>query len=170
MSRNCVGCNTPIPPGATKCPMCGAATPESQSAVVTIIPPPKDDDREYTVWEGQPEWKAFAPHFVLAVLTIPVFIISIILIAVALVNRFKYHFKVSNKRIICTTGIMSKHTSEIQINDIRSTNVSQGFLDRMLGVGKIEFSTASGPFKEAVLVNVADPVYLKEKIQSLRKV
>jgi uncharacterized membrane protein YdbT with pleckstrin-like domain len=64
---------------------------------------------------------------------------------------------------------LSKRTCELDITDIRSTNVSQSFTQRILGVGNLEFATASGPMKEAVILKIKDPEFLKERIRSLKK-
>lgn len=133
---------------------------------ITVLPP--QNNNEMLVWKSSPEWKAYALYFAIAVLTIPTVIVPLIIVLAVVVDKYRYHYKVTNKRIICTYGLLNKKTNEIDINDIRSTNVTQGFIERFLNIGSLEFATASGPIKEAVIVKISDPQYIKEKIRSLR--
>ena len=125
---------------------------------------------EQTVWEGVPEWKAYTLWFIFAVLSIPTIIIPIIVVIFVVLERNSYNYKVTTKRIICKSGILSKRTCELDINDIRSTNVTQDITQRILGVGNLEFTTASGPLKEAIIVKICDPERLKERIRALKQI
>jgi uncharacterized membrane protein YdbT with pleckstrin-like domain len=121
------------------------------------------------VWEGKPEWKAYLFMALLIIPTIATIIIPIIIIAYILLDRASAEFKVSTKRIMCKYGVLSRRTCELEINDIRSINVSQSFLQRIIGVGNIEFTTAAGPIKEAIIMKIDRPDQLKEQIRSLKK-
>lgn len=127
--------------------------------------------QEIVVFEGNPEWIAYIIWFIGAIIfacTLVLIPVSIALFIGVIIERIRCHFKVTNQRIVVTHGIVSKRTTEIDISDIRSINVTQGPLQRMLGLGRLEFATASGPLKEAQLYNIRDPELLKEKIRSFK--
>jgi uncharacterized membrane protein YdbT with pleckstrin-like domain len=138
---------------------------------------------EIKVWEGNPEWTAYLLGFVvdglllLGSLTmaflypawgIYLLIIPVIMFGAIYIARHTNHFTVTNQRIICRSGILSKRSVEIDIRDIRTINVTQSMGQRLLRIGDLEFSTASGPVKEAILINIKNPDLLKEKIRSYK--
>jgi uncharacterized membrane protein YdbT with pleckstrin-like domain len=49
---------------------------------------------------------------------------------------------ITDKRTIVRRGLLSKHTNEVLHRDIRNIRVSQSFLQRVFGVGKIEISSS----------------------------
>ncbi|MBP1728006.1 MAG: hypothetical protein H6Q56_379, partial [Deltaproteobacteria bacterium] len=95
-------------------------------------------------------------------------IMPVIMFAAIYIARHSNHFTVTNQRIICRSGILSKRSVEIDIRDIRTINVTQSMGQRLLRIGDLELSTASGPVKEAVLINIKNPDLLKEKIRSYK--
>jgi uncharacterized membrane protein YdbT with pleckstrin-like domain len=126
------------------------------------------NQQETALYDGRPEWKAYSFLLGLAVILaitvygIPVSFIIVIYVAL---DIYQYRYRVSDQRITVSTGIFSKKTYEIDINDIRSINVSQTFMQRVLNIGDLEFTTAAGPLKEAVMISIKEPEKLKEAIR-----
>jgi uncharacterized membrane protein YdbT with pleckstrin-like domain len=126
------------------------------------------NQQEQSIYDGRPEWKAYslitglAAVLALTLYGIPVSIIMVIYVAI---DIYQYRYRVSNQRITVSKGIFSKKTYEIDINDIRSINVSQSFMQRLLKIGDLEFTTAAGPLKEAMMMNIKEPESLKEEIR-----
>jgi hypothetical protein len=52
--------------------------------------------------------------------------------------------------------------------DLRNVNLRQGIVERMLGIGTLEFSSAGGSGIEVSWSGVRDPADLKRRIESLR--
>ena len=126
---------------------------------------------ESLVFEGKPEWIAYCIPLGIAVilaLTLYAIPISVIIAVYVVISVIQYNFKVTNHRITVHKGILSKKTFEIDINDIRSINVTQSLFQRLFGVGNLEFTTAAGPYKEAMLINIREPESLKEKIRNFK--
>lgn len=138
---------------------------------------------ENILWNGRPEWRAYgvpigiAGFFVLTsfpfLFVEPASMIIMLIPALAIValvalSRFSSDYKVTDQRIICKNGILSTKTSEIDIRDIRSINVTQSFFQKIFRVGDVEFTTASGPLKEAVLKNIDNPDQVKERIRGCK--
>jgi membrane protein YdbS with pleckstrin-like domain len=173
MGLKCAGCDTSIPFGINKCPACGAPAPVNEHTRAEVgkqlNAERSDFNSERTIWTGSPEWKAYTFWFIFAAICIFTVVVPILVIIYVLLEKQSNEYKVTSKRIICTCGILSKRTCELDINDIRSTNVSQSILQRILGVGDLEFTTASGPMKEAVIIKINNPESLKEKIRSLKR-
>lgn len=70
--------------------------------------------------------------------------------------------------MIACKGILGRHTAEIENEHIVTMNINQSFAQRLLKIGDIEFTAASGPVKEVFLKNVKNPEALKELIRHYR--
>lgn len=88
---------------------------------------------EQVVYETKYHWKIF---FTLR----GVFTLFI----VPALERWSDEFVITNKRIICKTGIISRRTVEMNLNKIESVNVDQGIMGRMLGYGTITLIGTGG--------------------------
>lgn len=126
------------------------------------------NQQEQPIYDGRPEWRAYSLITGLAAvlaLTLYGIPISVIMVMYVAIDIYQYRYRVSNQRITVSKGIFSKKTYEIDINDIRSINVSQSFMQRLLKIGDLEFTTAAGPLKEAMMMNIKEPEALKEEIR-----
>ena len=68
----------------------------------------------------------------------------------------------TDKRVIYKTGLLSRHTAEINISKIESVDVDQGILGRIFGYGTV-FLRGTGASLEP-LQDVADPIGLRNAI------
>ena len=88
---------------------------------------------EVVVYEAKYHWKIFIS--LKSILTL--------FIGPAL-TRWSDEFVITNKRIICKTGIFSRKTFEMNLNKIESVNVDQSFMGRILGYGSITIIGTGG--------------------------
>ncbi len=88
---------------------------------------------EQVVYETKYHWKIFFSLRGLFTLFI-----------VPALERWSDEFVITNKRIICKTGIISRRTVEMNLNKIESVNVDQGIMGRMLGYGTITLIGTGG--------------------------
>ena len=79
-------------------------------------------------------WTAIAFLFLALVLFIVIW-----LVIIHLYYRF-IEMAVTNKRVVCKTGIISVHSEELQWNRIESIEIRQGLLGRLFNFGDIYFS------------------------------
>lgn len=127
-----------------------------------------------TIFEGHPAWANYALQLGIAAVLLlgsiksPALLVAAgCFVAIAAWKRLESHGKVTNTRIITRFGIFKTKTYEIEIKDIRSINVSQNLLQKIFGVGDLEFASSSGPMKEAALLGNKEPDTLKEQIRAL---
>ena len=66
------------------------------------------------------------------------------LFIVPAILRWTDEFVITNKRIICKTGIFSRRTLEMNLNKIESVNIDQSIFGRMLGYGTITIIGTGG--------------------------
>ena len=132
---------------------------------------------------------AFSPHFFLAhILNIDqhyvdnmstiglipmVSMIGVISITSALLNMtYGYYvsrYQVGPDMIETYYGLVSRKMQRIEYRHIRSVNVDQGFMGRMLNYGKVEISTAASEGGDLIFNNVADPTLVQEQIYRRKK-
>lgn len=131
-------------------------------------------DDSSAIFEGHPAWRNYALQLGLAaLLALSSFKMPALLVIAGCVvagvawNRLASHGRVTGTRIITKFGILNTKTYEIEIKDIRSINVSQNLLQKVFGLGNLEFASSSGPMKEAALIGIPRPDALKEQIRAL---
>ena len=72
---------------------------------------------------------------------------------------------VTNKRVICKTGIISRKSEEMKLASIETVEIDQGVLGRILGFGNIHVSGRG--ISDVVLRAVKDPMAVKRAIESV---
>lgn len=80
------------------------------------------------------------------------------------------HLKLSASYIVtpdavtAKQGIFSQKTDYVRSNHIRSINVTQSFVGRLMGYGDIGFASAGSNRVEVLFQRVANPLILKDRI------
>lgn len=75
---------------------------------------------------------------------------------------------VTNERVTLRLGLLSKHTSDVMLSDVRNVQVSQGVLQRMLGVGAVGVASAGHSGMEIEVGGIPDPQEVKRLIEEGR--
>ena len=73
--------------------------------------------------------------------------------------------EITNKRTELRTGLLAKNTIELRHKDVRSVVVRQSFVQRILGVGILELSSAAEDDFEIAVSGLRDPQRVAEIIQ-----
>lgn len=102
----------------------------------------------------------------------------VVVLCIALVGFVIYvveWLRVRATRLIITTrrttlkkGILEKATNEVLHSDIRNVRVTQGFVDRLFGVGTIELSSAGQSDVEIAVKGIPDPQQIADLIREHR--
>jgi uncharacterized membrane protein YdbT with pleckstrin-like domain len=87
---------------------------------------------------------------------------GVLLAIAAWVKRFKTKIAVTDRRVIYKTGLIRRHTTEINMDKIESVDVDQSVLGRMFGYGTVTIRGTG----EAVepLRDIADPIAFRNAI------
>lgn len=101
------------------------------------------------------------------VVTATLAVMSILAALVLLYRHYVWHFQITAGAIESSYGIISRRVYSIRIRDLRNINVRQSILQRILGIGDVEFSSAGGAGIEVTFFGVAEPMTLKREIQAL---
>jgi len=94
---------------------------------------------------------------------------AVYLVLRILYEHFAWRFTIDDDSIESRRGIIGRTVQSIRIEDLRNINVRQSLVERMLGVGSVEFSTAGGSGIEVVFFGIEDPLELKEGVQQMQE-
>ena len=130
---------------------------------------------EEIVFDGHPSWRAILGFYVvgfIAAVAVGVVVgvlagttagVAVLLAALALllligfVRRFATHYVVTSQRLRIRRGILARHVQQTQIDRVQNVNTAQSLLERVLGVGTVDFDTAGTEDSDFAFRGIADP-------------
>lgn len=130
---------------------------------------------ESIVFEGHPSWrgvlsfyvKNIAADLVVAVIlwfawsqTYAVLVFAILVAGTVLVGfilRVTTVYTITNERLRIRTGLLSKNVQQTDINRVQNVNTSQGPLERIMRVGKVDFDTAGTDDASFTFQGISNP-------------
>jgi len=93
---------------------------------------------------------------------------AIILIGWIRLDRASRKYLVTNIRVSTEFGIASKQSTELRIQDIRSINFSTSGISGLVGIGRIEFSSAASDDADVVFWNTPNAEKIRDLVRSLQ--
>ena len=116
------------------------------------------------IYEAHPAmFRAHPFWFILAVLLILAFGIGIIILLYWYIKTRATALTVTDQELMYERGILSKDRTSVSLKHIRSVNIAQGFVNRIMGVGTVQISTA-GDEPEFTIADMPDPYVIQEAI------
>jgi uncharacterized membrane protein YdbT with pleckstrin-like domain len=116
---------------------------------------------ERELYEGRPSWRALMSFYAIGIgLAVAVLVVlglladswgtAVVIAAViagatlviGYLRRISTKYLITTQRLRITRGIVSKKVQETRLERVQNVNYQQGVLDRMLGVGTVDFDTA----------------------------
>jgi uncharacterized membrane protein YdbT with pleckstrin-like domain len=113
-----------------------------------------------SVWVG-----LYASGQVARLLVIALIALAVYLVLLVIYRRYAWRYTVNTERIESTHGLVARNVRSIRVRDLRNINVRQSFMQRLLNVGDVEFSSAGGADVEVTFYGVPNPVGLKDQAQ-----
>ncbi len=83
-------------------------------------------------------------------------------------DRRRRKYAVTNRRVSVEYGIVNKTSNEIRIQDIRSINLSKKGLSGLLGIGRVEFSSAASDDADVIFWNTPEAEKVRDLVRSLQ--
>lgn len=90
-------------------------------------------------------------------------------IGVYLYRRLGMHYELTTQRFLHQTGILVRQTDRIEVIDIDDVSFSQGIIQRILGVGKIQISSTDRSHPELVLFGIDKVPEIASLIDDVRR-
>jgi uncharacterized membrane protein YdbT with pleckstrin-like domain len=116
---------------------------------------------ENELYAGRPSWRALMSFYVggigLAVLVLVILgllagewalaaaiaaALAVLTLLVGYFRRVSTKYLITNQRLRISRGIVRRHVQETRLERVQNVNYQQSVLDRMLGVGTVDFDTA----------------------------
>jgi uncharacterized membrane protein YdbT with pleckstrin-like domain len=121
------------------------------------------------IYEAHPAmFRAHPFWFILSVLLILAFGIGILILLYWYVLTRATRLTVTDHDITYERGILTKDRTSVSLRHVRSVRVTQGFINRILGVGIIEISTA-GDEPEFTVRDMPDPHEIRDAIRQAQR-
>ena len=149
---NCPECGREVSSTAPTCPSCGFPV-----AAQLAEPAPAHDK---LLAEVRPSWWHYFWHLFFFFLIIPPL--------VAWVRRRSVVLRIYPGRVTLERGIFSKCNREFDARDIRSIDIDQGILARMVGIGNLTISTAATVDPVEEIAGIPDPKAIRDLILAQR--
>lgn len=94
--------------------------------------------------------------------------VFVYLLAAIVYRRFSWRYVIDGETIESRQGVIARQVQSIRIRDLRNINVRQSMVQRLLGIGNVEFSSAGGGGVEVVFFGIEDPLQVKALAQRLQ--
>jgi uncharacterized membrane protein YdbT with pleckstrin-like domain len=149
---------------------------------------------EEIVWSGRPSWRSMLAFYikwgVLALLPgvagqvvagiwnadkylWELWLVTVVLLLLVLLagwlQRIDTHYMVTNQRINIRHGIFSRSDHATSYERLQNVKTYQSLLERMLGVGLVDFDTAAGDDYDFKFSGIEDPAGLAKQIAELQR-
>jgi uncharacterized membrane protein YdbT with pleckstrin-like domain len=86
-----------------------------------------------------------------------VLVVFVVVLAWGLVRRIATTYTITNRRLTIRSGLLSRELHECRLERVQNVNTRQRLLERMLGIGTVDFDTAAGAAYEFSFRGVEDP-------------
>jgi uncharacterized membrane protein YdbT with pleckstrin-like domain len=80
-----------------------------------------------------------------------------VILIVGLVKLIATTYTISSRRLTIHIGILSRELHETRLERVQNVNATQSVLERMLGIGTVDFDTAAGAEYDFSFRGVGDP-------------
>jgi uncharacterized membrane protein YdbT with pleckstrin-like domain len=130
---------------------------------------------EHIIFQGHPSWRSILAFYIKGLLIIAVAVViaelasgtpaaagsgSLVLVVVLVVGYVKRLFTtytITDHRLHIRRGIVARAEQQTLINRVQNVNTHQSVLQRMLGIGTVDFDTAAGDDYDFQFAGVAHP-------------
>jgi hypothetical protein len=157
---DCPECRKPVSTAAQACPNCGYPIADKlaqQPATVAASPGPESSQQ---LAEVRPSWWGYFWHLFFFWLIVPPI--------VAYFRRASTVLRIFPERITLARGLLSKCYRDYNPRDIRSIDIDQSFLQRIVGIGDITLSTAATAEGAEQIKSIPDPKGVRDLILAQR--
>ena len=151
---NCPECGREVSSVAPACPNCGFPVAAKQTAGPASAPSSE------LLAEVRPSWWLFFWHWVFFWLIVPPII--------AWWQRASIVLRIHPGRLMLERGIFTKCYREFLARDIRSIDIDQSFLARLVGIGTLTISTAATVDASEQIAGIPNPHAVRDLILAQR--
>jgi uncharacterized membrane protein YdbT with pleckstrin-like domain len=96
------------------------------------------------------------------------FLAALVLFVWIRLDRSARKYTVTNKRVSVEYGIISKRSNELRVQDIRSINLTTQGISGLVGIGRLEFSSAAADDADVIFWNTPNAEKIRDMVRSLQ--
>ena len=148
---SCPECSRQVSSSAATCPACGY--PIAQAVA--------EASSDELLAEVRPSWWRYFGWLLFFWLLIP--------LLVAWLKRCSVRLRIYPGRVTLTRGLLSKTERELFMRDIRSIDIDQSFLGRLVNIGDLAISSAASSDATEHVQGVRDPERIRDIIVAQRQ-
>ena len=89
--------------------------------------------------------------------SVAVLVVFVVVLAWGLIRRIATTYTITNRRLTIRSGLLSRELHECRLERVQNVNTRQHLLERMLGIGTVDFDTAAGAAYDFSFRGVEDP-------------
>ncbi len=89
--------------------------------------------------------------------TAAVLVVFVLVLVWGLIRRLATTYTITNRRLTIRSGLLSREHHETRLERVQNVNSRQRMLERMLGIGTVDFDTAGGAAYDFSFRGVEDP-------------
>jgi uncharacterized membrane protein YdbT with pleckstrin-like domain len=78
-------------------------------------------------------------------------------VLVAFIRRKATRYTITSQRLTIRLGLLSRELHETRLERVQNVSTNQSLLDRLLGIGTVDFDTAGGAGFDFAFRGVANP-------------
>ena len=131
----------------------------------TPVPNPPTPAEEQLIFETKPAARAYLGMILLGILLLPLFLVGGLLWLRVWYLVVSTRYRLTTQRLFVQTGLIAKHVEEVELFRVKDVTLSQGVLQRMLGVGNVVVLSSDDTAPQLVLAGIPDPLAAKEQLR-----
>jgi uncharacterized membrane protein YdbT with pleckstrin-like domain len=86
-----------------------------------------------------------------------VLVVFVVVLVWGLIRRIATTYTITNRRLTIRSGLLSREMHECRLERVQNVNSRQRVLERMLGIGTVDFDTAASAAYDFTFRGVEDP-------------
>ena len=129
------------------------------------MPMPPTPEEEKPIFELKPSGRAYLGLILWGFVLLPVFLIGVLLLLHAWYLVASTRYRLTTQRLFVQTGLVAKQLEEVELFRVKDVTLSQGVLQRMLGVGTVVVLSTDDTAPRLELAGLRDPMGVKEQIR-----
>jgi uncharacterized membrane protein YdbT with pleckstrin-like domain len=140
------------------------------------------DPEEQVFFHGHPSWRSMLAFYVRGLLvavvagviagivtrisgrsvdvawvSVAVLVVFVVVLVWGLIRRIATTYTITSRRLTIRSGLLSTEMHECRLERVQNVNTRQRLLERMLGIGTVDFDTAGGAAYDFSFRGVEDP-------------
>ena len=131
----------------------------------TPVPNPPTPAEEQLIFETKPAARAYLGMILWGFVLLPVLGLGVLLWLRVWYLVASMRYRLTTQRLFVQAGLIAKKLEEVELFRVKDVTLSQGVLQRMLGVGNVVVLSTDDTTPQLVLAGIPEPLAAKEQIR-----